>query len=145
MPDSLNALGSHKCSAFRHPNTGRVVPWHVKIGDALVDHHVVPAFCTNDEELELRAVLSGMFIGQLTSVTAAGHIRSGRLIPLLTDHVADHASFFLYYGSRAAQPVRARAFIDLALERLIDSSEFVLSEKELTTAQHRGHKFVKRQ
>lgn len=144
-PDSLDALGSHKCSVFRHPNTGRVVPWHVKVGGSVVDHHVAPAYCTNDEELELQTVLSGAVIGQLASVTAAEHIRAGRLIPLLTQHIADHASYFIYYGSRASQPARAKAFIDLALQRLVDSPEFVLSEKELAVAERKGRKEIRRQ
>ena len=144
VPDSLDALGTHKCCAYRSTNKGRVLPWRVKIGDAEVDYPIAPAFCTNDEDIELRTVLAGVAIGQLASVIAAPHIRSGRLIPLLTRHVVDHAGFFLYYGSRAAQPVRARAFIDLALERLTDSSDFVLSDKELATAERQGQKFVRK-
>lgn len=134
IPESLDALGSHRCSAFRHPNTGRVVPWHVKVGDNVIDHHVAPAFCTNDEELELRYVLSGAVIGQLTSVTAASYIRARQLIPVLTQHVADHAHYFIYYGSRDALPARTRAFIDFALERLADTTNFILSEQELNAA-----------
>lgn len=141
-PDSLEALGSHKCSVYRHPNTGRIVPWHVKVSDSVVDHQVAPVYCTNNEELELQAVLSGKVIGQLTSVTAAPHIRSGRLIPLLTQHVADHASYFIYYGSRTSQPARAKAFIDMAVQRLLDSREFILSDKELAMAERQGLKFV---
>ena len=140
-PGSLDALGSHKCSGYRHPNTGRVVPWYVKVGGSVVDHPIAPAYCTNDEELELRAVLSGSVIGQLANVTAAEHIRSGRLIPLLTKHVADHASYFIYYGSRASQPARAKAFIELAVQRLVDSA-FVLSDKELAMAERHGQRSV---
>ena len=139
-PENLDSLSAHKCSTFRHPNTGRVVPWHVRVNENVVDHHVAPAFCTNDEEMELRAVLSGAVIGQLTSVTAAGYIRAGQLIPLLVQHTADHASYFIYYGSRNAQPARARAFIDLALERLSDSKQFILNEKELLLAEKKGRK-----
>lgn len=141
-PDSLDALGTHKCCAYRATSKGRVLPWRVKIGDAEIEHPIAPAFCTNDEDIELGTVLAGVAIGQLASVIAAPHIRSGRLVPLLTRHVTDHAGFFLYYGSRADQPVRARAFIDLALERLTDSSDFVLSEKELATAERQGKKVV---
>ena len=139
-PDSLNALANHRCSAFRHPGTGKVVPWHVKIGDAIVDQHVVPAVCTNDEDLELQTVLAGHAIGQLASATAAHHIRAGRLVPLLNEHVADHASLFIYYGNRTAQPARARAFIDLAVERLAGSADYVLSARELETAQRKHRK-----
>lgn len=143
-PDSLDALGTHKCCAYRATNKGRVLPWQVRIGDTLVEQPVAPAFCTNDEDIELRTVLAGGAIGQLASVIAAPHIRSGRLIPLLTRHVVDHAGFFLYYGNRTAQPVRARAFIDLALERLTDNSDFVLSEKELAMAERQGLRLARK-
>jgi DNA-binding transcriptional LysR family regulator len=139
-PDNPAALSAHRCSAFRHPHTGRIVPWHIKEGNTVVDHTVVPALCTNDEELEIDAVMSGQVIGTLTGVTAAAHIRSGRLVPLLTAHVADHLSLHLYYGSRSAQPARVRAFIDLAIARLVDSPSFVLTTKELASAEAKGRK-----
>ena len=88
----------------------------------------------NDEILELHAVLAGRVIGQLAGVTAAPYIRSMQLRPLLVDHIPDRYSYFVYYGSRNAQPARARAFIDLALRRLVDNSEYVMSMKELRAA-----------
>ena len=134
VPETIAALQSHRCSAFRNPGTGQIVPWHLKAGDDEVQQPVVPAICTNDEILELHAVLAGRVIGQLAGVTAAPYIRSGQLLPLLVDHIPDRYSYFVYYGSRTAQPVRARAFIDLVLERLVDNSEYVLSKKELRVA-----------
>ena len=139
-PDSLAALSVHRCSAFRLARTGQLMPWHVKDEGAVVDIDVVPALCTNDEDLEIEAVLAGEVIGQLTGVTAAAYIRSGRLVPLLTLHVADHVAMHVYYGSRSAQPARVRAFLDLAIERLSDSREFVLPLKELAAAEARGRK-----
>jgi DNA-binding transcriptional LysR family regulator len=133
-PDSIAALPSHRCSVFRNPGTGRIVPWRVKAGDDDIEQHVVPAICTNDEIVELHAVLAGRVIGQLAGVTAAPYIRSRQLVPLLVDHVSDRASYFVYYGSRNAQPARARAFIDLAVERLVDNKEYALSAKELRAA-----------
>lgn len=138
MPQSLYDLSSHRCSAFRRASDGRVVPWRVKVGDSAQDQPVNPAFCTNDEAMELRAVLAGEVIGQLAAPTAATLIRSGRLVPILLEHMADHYSLFVYYGSRAAQPARVRRFIDLAVERLTDSADFVLSNKELLQAHSRG-------
>jgi len=87
--------------------------------------------------------LSGQAIGSLTGISAASHIRSGRLVPVLTEHVADNMSIFVYYGSRTAQPSRVRAFIDLAIERLANSSDYVLSEKELAVAEANGRKAVR--
>jgi DNA-binding transcriptional LysR family regulator len=139
-PDSLDGLANHRCSVFRHPSTGKLVPWYVKVGDGVVMHDVVPALCTNQEELETAAVLAGQVIGELTGITAAVHIRSGRLIPLLTRHVADHLGIFIYYGNRTSQPARARAFIDLALERLTGNPAYVLTAKELAAAEAKGRK-----
>ncbi|WP_341678237.1 LysR family transcriptional regulator [Niveibacterium sp. SC-1] len=135
MPRALHELGGHRCSVFRHAGSGRPVPWHVKAGDSIQEQLVPPAFSTNDEMLELRAVLAGEVIAQLAAPTAASLIRAGRLVPLLLDHMSEMYSLFVYYGSRAAQPARVRRFIDLAVERLGDSPEFVLGREELLQAQ----------
>lgn len=134
VPDSLAALASHRCSAFRHPGTGKVAPWHVSLDGQVVEQPVVPALCSNDEVFELQAVLAGKVLGQLAGVTAAPYIRAGRLVPILLDHIPDSASYFVYFGSRTSQPARARAFIDLAVERLTDNPDYVLSGKELEGA-----------
>jgi DNA-binding transcriptional LysR family regulator len=133
-PESIAALQSHRCSVFRNPGTGQIVPWRLKMNDGEVQQPVVPAICTNDEILELHAVLAGRVIGQLAGVTAAPYIRAKQLVPLLVEHIPDRYSYFVYYGSRSAQPARARAFIDLAVKRLVDNSEYVLSTKELRAA-----------
>ncbi|WP_265943441.1 LysR substrate-binding domain-containing protein [Dechloromonas sp. A34] len=102
------------------------------------EQYVRPTFCTNDEAFELRAVVAGEVIGQLAIPSAASLIRSGRLVPLLLEHTADNYSLFIYYGSRAAQPARVRRFIDLAVERLTDSTDFVLRNEELASAHAKG-------
>ena len=96
------------------------------------------AICLNDEILELHAVLSGQVIGQLAGVSAAPYIRSRQLVPLLIDHVPDRYSYFVYFGSRNAQTARARAFIDLAVARLLDNADYVLSSRELRAAARRS-------
>jgi len=100
-------------------------------------------FSTNTEELEIQAVLSGQVLGLLTGVIAAGYIRSGHLVPLLTKHVSDNASLFIYYGSRVAQPARVRAFIDHAIARLVDNSTYVVSPKELAAAEAKVQKALR--
>lgn len=134
VPDSLGALAFHRCSAFRHPGTGKVAPWHVKLGDQAVDQPVVPAICSNDEVFELQAVLAGKVLGKLAGVTAAPYIRAGQLVPILAEHMPDYAHYFVYFGSRTSQPARARAFIDLAVQRLTDNAEYVLGARELQGA-----------
>ena len=130
-PATLDALASHRCSGFRHPGTGKLMPWEFKVGDEVVSRDVATAFATNDVDLEADAVLAGHCIGQLVGVTAAPLLRAGRLVALLTPHVTDHLGLYLYYGSRHAQPARVRAFIDLVVQRVAGSTQFHLRPEEL--------------
>lgn len=141
-PQSLYELDSHRCSGFRRPSDGRVLPWLVRIGDELQEQNIRPSFSTNDESFELRAVLAGEVIGQLALPTAASLIRSGRLVPLLLDHMTDNFGLFVYYGSRVAQPARVRRFIDLAVERLAESNDFVLTNEALLSAHTKGMRML---
>ena len=95
---------------------------------------------TNDVDLEARAVVAGQAIGQLVGVTAAPLVRAGLLVPLLTDHVTDHLGLHVYYGSRSAQPARVRAFIDLAVQRLVGNTQFFLEPHELMPAKTKAKK-----
>jgi DNA-binding transcriptional LysR family regulator len=133
-PDSLAALSNHRCSVFRHPATGKLAPWHVMLDGHLAEQPVVPAIISNDEILELHAVVSGKVLGQLAGPTAAPYIRTGQLVPILLDYMPDIASYFVYFGSRKSQPARARAFFDLVVERLTDCPQYTLTGKELVRA-----------
>ncbi|EYS84938.1 LysR family transcriptional regulator [Cupriavidus sp. SK-4] len=134
VPATLDDLVTHRCSVFRHPATGKVSPWYLTVDGKLEHRLMSPAFSTNDTEIELQAVLAGQAIGQLANFSAAAHIRAGRLVPVLLQHMSAHIGLHIYYGSRAAQPKRVREFLDLAISRLLDSPAFVLTEKELGTA-----------
>lgn len=136
-PRSLDDLVAHRCSVFRHPATGQITPWHVRMGQEVVHRPVPGALSTNDVELELESILCGMVIGQVSSMYAAPLMRDGKLVPVLTEHATDHLGLYLYYGSRAAQPRRVRAFIDLAIKRLADNPRFVLTPRELATVGRR--------
>jgi DNA-binding transcriptional LysR family regulator len=137
-PQALDDLANHRCSAFRHPATGQVMAWSLNIDGQILQRHVAPSFSTNDIDLELEAVLAGQVIGQVANLSAAAHIRAGRLVPLLTRHMSEHIGVHVYYGSRTAQPRRARAFIDLAIKRLHESPAHVLTARELAAAHKRS-------
>jgi len=134
VPLSLEDLANHRCSVFRHPATGRVTPWYLTVNGEVEHRQLPPALSTNDTELEIQAVLSGQVIGQRANFSAAPHIRAGRLVPVLLPHTSDPIGLHIYYGSRAAQPRRVRAFLDLALRRLLESTDHVLSDKELQSS-----------
>lgn len=142
-PDSLEDLATHCCTGFRHPRTGLVVPWHVLREGEPTDLPIIAGLSTNDADLEVATVTTGLAIGQLTGTSAAPLIRSGELVPLLTQHVSDFMQVFIYYGSRS-QPARVRAFIDLAVERLTDNREYFLAPEELQAAETKGRKAPRR-
>lgn len=137
-PKNIGELQAHRCSAFRHPGTGKIVPWYFKTDGAISTYEVTASMFTNVEELETEIVIAGHAIGQLSGVISASHIRAGRLIPLLVDHTPDHLGLFIYYGNRTAQPARARAFIDLAVELLADNPSYVVTPEELAIAEAEG-------
>lgn len=134
-PQHLDDLSHHRCSVFRHPTNGKVFPWFIKQGSEILHRSFAPSFSTNDIEIELRASIDGKVIAQLSAITAVKYIRKGQLKPLMTQHMADHMGVYLYYGSRKAQPKRVRAFIDHAIEHLVDCSDFMLTNVELESAQ----------
>jgi DNA-binding transcriptional LysR family regulator len=136
-PKTIAELARHRCSCFRHPTTGKLMPWEFKVGGDIVSRAIAPALCTNDIDLEARAVVAGQAVGQLVGITAAPLVRSGQLVPLLAEHVTDHLGLYVYYGSRVAQPARVRAFIDLAAERLVDNDAYFLRPQELAPAAKR--------
>lgn len=137
VPQSIDELASHRCSGFRHPSTGKAMPWEFLVDGEIVGRDVASVFMTNDVELEANAVVAGQCVGQLVGATAAPLIRSGQLVPLLTEHVCAHLGLYLYYGSRVAQPARVRAFIDLAVERVVGNAAWVVSPQELAAAAKR--------
>jgi DNA-binding transcriptional LysR family regulator len=131
VPRNLAGLASHRCSAFRQPATGRIVPWRVRVNDEDVEHFVKGTLFTNDEELELAAALSGDVIAQLTGIACAEHLRAGRLVPVLVQHASTPVSIFIYYGSRPAQPARVRAFIDLVVAQIKEFEGYVVGARDL--------------
>ncbi|ELO0987933.1 LysR family transcriptional regulator [Citrobacter freundii] len=129
-PRSLEELAFHRCSVFRHPGTGAIFPWYVNVEGEIQTREFPPTVATNSTDIEVEATLTGQVIAQLSSLSAAALIRQGRLVPLLTQHTASHLHLYAYYGSRKAQPLRVRKFIDLAVERLTESRELTLTSEE---------------
>lgn len=136
-PDSLADLTGHRCSGFRDSLSGEISSWYVRREGEPAGYEILPTFSTNDAELEAAAVLRGLAIGQLAGSTAAPLIRVGKLVPLLSSHVPDFIGMYIYYGNRVL-PARVRAFVDMAIARFADSSDYVLSAQELADYEAAG-------
>lgn len=134
VPRRWTDLRQHHCTGFRQPIDGKLAEWLTGAADAGRMHALDAVFCSNETETELEAVLAGIGIGQIDTINAAAHIRSGRLVPLLLDHVIDGHGLHLYYPQRQRIPARVRLFIDFAIETLCDSGQYRLSREELECA-----------
>ncbi|MHB9837426.1 LysR family transcriptional regulator [Paraburkholderia terrae] len=130
-PSTVDELDAHRCTGYRRANTGKQAPWEFLIGNEIVYRDVAATLCANDIDAETDAVLAGLAIGQLGSFSAVSHIRGKRLVPLLTQHMTQRESIYIYYRHRTEQPLRVRTFIDFMIERLTDNKAFFLEPAEL--------------
>ena len=96
----------------------------MKVGDDEIDQPVVPAICTNDEILELHAVLAGRVLGQLAGVTAAPYIRSSKLVPLLVDHIPERTATSCTSAAAVRNPLELRVY-RFGLRRPVHNTEYV--------------------
>lgn len=115
-PDSLDSLLRHRCTGFRHSNTGRLLPWELQIDGAIVFQEVPAVATFNDIETEVAAVRAGIGIGQLIDYMITGDLEAGTLIPLLPQFSSSRLGLYMYYPQRERIPLRVRRFIDFVLE-----------------------------
>ncbi|WP_018606908.1 LysR family transcriptional regulator [Uliginosibacterium gangwonense] len=142
-PTTPDQLWQHRCTGFRHPDTGRLFPWEFLMDGEIVYRDIPAIFCTNDGETEFCAVLEGIAIGLLDSVSAAPVLREGRLVPLLCEHVSPRMGLHIYYPPRSNMPRRIGRFIDFAMARLSQRRDCQLSIDELRTLHQAGTQGIK--
>ncbi|MBB3178128.1 LysR family transcriptional regulator [Variovorax sp. Sphag1AA] len=123
-PRTWADLARHRCTGFRHVNTGKLMPWEYLEGQETAFRDVPAVFSTNDVDAEVQAVLTGIGIGQLPGYAAMPLIQAGLLVQLLPRHTSERIGLYVYYLQGARLPARARAFIDFASARLKDSDHF---------------------
>jgi len=116
-PRTVDELLQHRCTGFRQPNTGRIVPWELK-GQGGTVYRDVPCVATfNTAEGEVEAVRAGVGIGQLALYMVERDLAEGRLVHLLPSQVTANAAVYMYYPQRSRMPMRVRHFIDFMVKR----------------------------
>jgi DNA-binding transcriptional LysR family regulator len=116
-PKKVADLSAHRCTGFRQPNTGRLLPWEFQVDGATVYQDVPTVASFNTVEGELTAVLNGMGIGQMPVFMIERELASGELVPLLTPTITANNGVFMYYQQRTQMPLRVRHFIDYVSEQ----------------------------
>lgn len=133
-PRTWADLAKHRCTGFRHVNTGKLMPWEYQEGSDTAFREVPAIFSTNDVDAEVMAVLGGVGIGQLPTYAARPLIDEGRLVQLLPRHTSERFGLYVYYLQRAHLPARARAFIDFAAAHLRDKERFAIPRAKAAPA-----------
>jgi DNA-binding transcriptional LysR family regulator len=116
-PQTPDDLRHHRCTGFRHPNTGRLMPWELQVNGETIYRDVPAVASFNTVEGEVLAVLNGMGIGQLALFMIERELASGALVALLPDTITSNNGVFMYYQQRTQMPLRVRHFIDFVAER----------------------------
>jgi DNA-binding transcriptional LysR family regulator len=117
-PATVEDLARHRCTGFRNPNSGRLIPWELQLDGATVYKDVPAVASFNTVEGEVEAVRAGAGIGQLSRYMVRNDLEAGRLVHLLPELVTANGAVYMYYQQRTQMPHRVRCFIDFAAERL---------------------------
>ncbi|WP_417805754.1 LysR family transcriptional regulator [Thalassospira lucentensis] len=86
---------------FRHPQSG-----------AMETLGVSGRFSVDDMELATRMIIDGHGIGLIPHSTVADHLKTGKLVPLLTEWETDQRDFYAVWHESDFMPMRQRVFLD---------------------------------
>lgn len=111
-PRNADALARHRCTGFRQPNTGKLLPWELHIGGTTVFQEVPAVASFNTVEGELEAVRAGVGIGQIPLYMIGRDLAEGTLVHILPQQTSALRGVFMYYPQRTQIPLRVRHFID---------------------------------
>jgi DNA-binding transcriptional LysR family regulator len=111
-PKNADALRQHRCTGFRQPNTGKLVPWELHIGGETVFQEIPAVASFNTVQGELEAVRAGVGIGQMPLYMIQRDLAEGTLVHLLPKQTSALRGVYMYYPQRTQMPLRVRHFID---------------------------------
>ncbi|WP_244651250.1 LysR family transcriptional regulator [Rhizobium sp. CFBP 8762] len=112
-PDELTA---HETINLRYQSTGKMFRWPFRIGDREIE--VVPpsSIIVDTSEGVMATIAAGAGIGMGTSFVANAWVKSGRLVPVLSDFAVERDNITaLWPESRRANPT-VRAFLNMLID-----------------------------
>ena len=110
-PECIDDLRQHACLRMRRSN-GSIAPWSFLNGNKAIEVIVSGPFIANDFPSMLGAAVEGLGLAQVPEPIAAGPMRAGKLVQVLSPFVPMAPGVFLYYPSRHQMTPKLRAFID---------------------------------
>lgn len=117
VPDSPQALKAHRCLNYAHTNTGHV--WRLGRGGEKAHVAVGGPLCSNNGEVLMAAAMAGSGLILQPAFLVAGHLASGRLVPVLAQwQESPEIALYALYPATRRVPVAVRALIDYLVATL---------------------------
>ncbi len=120
VPKSIKDLHEMPTTHIMNGNTGRPWTWNLN-GEDFTPANCV--FCTNDSEVELDAVLSGVGFSQMGTMLIAPYLKSGKLVEVMKDFSTDSWDLYVYRPQRNPVPKRIRLVFDHIVSTLSKALE----------------------
>lgn len=115
-PLSPDDLDGFDCLNFLYPKSRRVRPWYFQ-RDGLVSS-LAPrgVFVTDHVESLIGAAMAGGGIAQVLSISVQDRIKSGALVPLLTDWMAPGPDVAVLFQQRQLRAAKVKVFVEFLHE-----------------------------
>lgn len=113
-PRTPKDLTEHRCINLRLPTYGGVYAWEFENDGSELNVRVDGQLVFNNLALRLDAVLGGHGLAYLPEDQVRAHLRSGKLVRVLSDWTPPYTGYHLYYPTRK-QPTPAFALVVEAL------------------------------
>jgi DNA-binding transcriptional LysR family regulator len=131
-PTRLDDLAEHACIVFGDSLEDR---WLFRRDGKTTSIRVKGRLGVNDGEVAQALAVAGAGLIYKSVWEIGSHLQAGRLVPVLTDHLAPSKPLQLVFpGGRL--PARVRRFMDLALERLPTIGPSLAWESEAARSGH---------
>ncbi|NAT78333.1 LysR family transcriptional regulator [Dickeya dadantii] len=114
-PDSLNDLKEHNCLTYTY--FGQSV-WRFSKNGEMINLPVSGNLSTNEAVVLLRATILGAGIAILPRFAVEREIKSGSLVPILTDYAVERLTVSAVYLTHKKMPLAQRVLIDYLVDNL---------------------------
>ncbi|ATB31297.1 LysR family transcriptional regulator [Melittangium boletus] len=113
IPRSPEELVGHDCLLFKRSRS--TAEWRFVERDGTRSVHVAGHFQANNNVVLRQAVVRGRGIANLPRYLVLEELRTGALVPLLTEFPVASRDIFLVYPHRKLVPAKVRAFADFCV------------------------------
>lgn len=112
MPKVPNDLLGHTCLHYRFPNSGKLEMWALRRPAGEPELQLPASMICNDIETRVCFALQGLGIAYLPDFSIRQPLADGRLLQVLTDHVARTGVFHVLWPASRHPSPKVRALVD---------------------------------